>query len=105
MSHIIVTEPENFPGSPQAELFHHLRLLIWIEPTPGAIDLNGRVDRMGTATLIGFTDIFETLLTDAGHPGPLLPNASPPVIVRIQWYYDSSKGTAVYRRPHTRAGA
>jgi hypothetical protein len=62
MPSIIMTEPEDFPAPAQAEFFQNLRLLMLVKPTPRTIDLGGRVDRMSTEALIGFGDIFVTLL-------------------------------------------
>jgi hypothetical protein len=84
MPSIIMTEPEDFPGPVEAELFQNLRLLMRVELTPGAIDLEGRVDRMCAEALIGFGDVFVALLTDAVHPGSLLSDTSPRRPVRLQ---------------------
>jgi hypothetical protein len=81
---MIMTEPEDFPAPFQAKFFHDLRLLMWVKLTPGAIDLDGRVNGMRAEALIGFTDVFVALLTDAGHPGSLLSDTSPRRPVGLQ---------------------
>jgi hypothetical protein len=79
-----MTEPKDFPDPLQAKLFQDLRLLMRDKLTPGAIDLDGRVDGMGAEALIGFADVFVALLTDAGHPGSLLSDTSPRRPVGLQ---------------------
>jgi hypothetical protein len=67
MASIIVTQPEHFPARAQTEFLQHLYLLVLSQATPRAIDLRSGVECMGAKTLIGFSDIFVALLTDAGH--------------------------------------
>jgi hypothetical protein len=84
MPDVIMAQPEDFPGTAQAYFFQNLRLLMVVEPAPGAIDLDGSVDRMGTEALIGLGDIFVALLAYAGHSASLLSNTSPRRPVRLQ---------------------
>ena len=46
MTGICMTEPEDFPGPTQAKFFQNLCLFIRVELTPGAVDLDGGMDRM-----------------------------------------------------------
>ena len=106
MPRIIVTEPEDFPDPSQAKFFQNLRLLMRVKLTPGAIDLDGRVDGMRAEALIGFGDVFVTLLTDAVHPGSLLsalPHEGPfgynsrMILAEIQQYIeDHTHGEVLY---------